>query len=54
MKFLFFGVLDYIFVSSHWGIKSVEKLPSVKSFTTPLPTENQPSDHILIGAELEL
>jgi len=50
----FVGVLDYIFLSRHWKPKSVTKLPNKQSFLTPLPTEEEPSDHVLIGAELEL
>ena len=47
--------LDYIFLSPEWIVRDVVALPAsppsgVKSF----PTAQEPSDHILIGAELLL
>ena len=62
----FIGTLDYIFLSqkegtsSHdgvgqsWKVHSVEKLPSIEESGGPYPNKNEPSDHILIAADLEI
>jgi len=50
----FCDVLDYIFISNHWKPRSVRPLPKRYIFATPLPTEEEPSDHLLISVELEL
>ena len=52
----FTDTLDYIWISDHWDVKSVMDLPNreslvdVKSF----PTVSEPSDHLMIGATLQL
>jgi len=49
----FIDVLDYIFISDHWDVVSVEELPgTVENYSTPLPNEEEPSDHLLISAQL--
>jgi 2',5'-phosphodiesterase len=51
----FCETLDYIWVSGEWGVCSAGPLPtrgSVAAASFPSPT--QPSDHLLISAELEL
>lgn len=50
----FIDTLDYIFVSDGWQVNSVKKLPLRNEVNGPLPTENEPSDHILIAADLSL
>jgi len=52
---LFIDVLDYIFISEHWQVLSTEELPeTVNKYKTPLPDDEEPSDHLLIGATLHL
>ena len=48
----FIDVLDYIFLSNEWEVKGVKKLPYRDDVNGPLPNENEPSDHILIAANL--
>ena len=48
----FIGTLDYIFLSSHWKVNRVKSLPTLQGFQGPLPTENEPSDHLLISADI--
>ena len=54
----FHGTLDYIWLSQEWGVRSVTKLPSLAELTSngtkSLPTLTEPSDHLMIGAELTL
>ena len=50
----FIGTLDYIFLSKEWEIIRVEPLPTVGSVNGPLPNRTQPSDHILIAAQISL
>ncbi|KAK3241996.1 hypothetical protein CYMTET_48292 [Cymbomonas tetramitiformis] len=52
----FIGTLDYIFVSARWWIvKEVSGLPTRDSVTDgPFPNANEPSDHIMIAATIEL
>jgi len=65
----FIGTLDYIFLSqkdqscsavdglksgSCWKVRRVQKLPSREDSGGPFPNENEPSDHYLIAADLEL
>uniref|UniRef100_A0A6B2L950 Endonuclease/exonuclease/phosphatase domain-containing protein n=1 Tax=Arcella intermedia TaxID=1963864 RepID=A0A6B2L950_9EUKA len=51
----FVGTLDYIFLSEHWKVRGVLPLPKETSaFETPLPAQNEPSDHLLIACELLL
>jgi len=52
---IFAETLDYIFMSSQWKVSSVEKLPIEEQKNIgPNPSENEPSDHYLLGAELEV
>lgn len=37
-----------------WVVKSVGKLPQRKHITGPLPSESEPSDHLMIHSRLEL
>ena len=48
----FVGTLDYIFLSDQWIVDNVSELPSMDSVKGPLPTLQEPSDHLLISAEL--
>jgi len=53
---VFEATLDYIFVSPNLSVKSVMKLPQerpVDIYSTPLPTAEEPSDHLMLGAEIE-
>ena len=51
----FVETLDYIFVSrEHWAVAGVEPLPHRGAVLGPLPTRDEPSDHILLRAELAL
>lgn len=49
----FSGCLDYIFVSRGWKINNVKKLP-INLPDIPYPNGDEPSDHLMIAAELEL
>jgi 2',5'-phosphodiesterase len=51
---LFTDTLDYIFVSKHWKISNVTPLPHRNDLPGPLPTEHEPSDHLMIAAHLEI
>jgi len=48
----FIGTLDYIFVSQSTEIVSVGKLPAIRSCRDPLPTGEEPSDHLMLSARL--
>ena len=48
----FIGTLDYVFVSDGVAVRSVDPLP-VKADAEPSPSENVPSDHWPIAANLE-
>ncbi|KAL7495288.1 hypothetical protein ACHAWT_006614 [Skeletonema menzelii] len=65
----FIGTLDYIFLSRKakttqiidekvagewWKVNGVTKLPSVAASGGPFPNAHEPSDHLLISADLEL
>ena len=50
-KPMFVGTLDYIFASAEWACAAVGRLPAQPEL---LPTEEEPSDHHLISAELDL
>lgn len=51
----FCGTIDYIFVSHHWGVSRVITLPSIAGLKVrSYPSEQEPSDHIMIGASLIL
>uniref|UniRef100_A0A7R9W647 Endonuclease/exonuclease/phosphatase domain-containing protein n=1 Tax=Pseudictyota dubia TaxID=2749911 RepID=A0A7R9W647_9STRA len=50
----FVGTLDYIFLSDEWTISGVKNLPSKWDVVGPFPTEREPSDHVLIAANLAI
>ena len=50
----FIKTLDYIWLSKQWQVISVLPLPHRHEVTGPFPNEEEPSDHILIAAELAL
>ena len=51
----FIGTLDYIFLSKDkWRIQAVKELPSIAESGGPFPNEDEPSDHLLIYADIEL
>lgn len=50
----FIDCLDYIFLSDEWIVKKVEDTPTEQEVQGPMPTLTQPSDHLLISAELEI
>jgi 2',5'-phosphodiesterase len=50
----FVNTLDYIFVSPEWTVNLVEALPLRSEIAGPLPTSSEPSDHLLIAAEVSL
>ena len=50
----FLDTLDYIFVSKEWNVDSVLPLPERTDVNGPLPNAVEPSDHVLIGADLSL
>lgn len=52
----FIDTLDYIFLSEEWKVKGVMELPHREGSGGPFPNleKNEPSDHIMIAADLEL
>ncbi len=52
----FIDTLDYIFLSEEWKVKGVKELPHRDGSGGPFPNldKGEPSDHILIAANLEL
>lgn len=50
----FTGTLDYIFMSPHFTAKHVIETPALAMSTPICPNHEEPSDHILIGATLDL
>ncbi len=51
----FVGTLDYLFLSSEWSVSGVRELPSRASLGVPsLPSASEPSDHLMLYADLEL
>lgn len=50
----FIDTLDYIFLSKEWKVVGVKKIPHRKDADGPFPNEMEPSDHVLISADLEL
>jgi 2',5'-phosphodiesterase len=50
----FVETLDYIFMSPEWVVDSVDQLPHRSSVVGPFPVASEPSDHILIAADLSL
>ena len=51
----FTDTLDYIWISDHWDVESVMDLPNRESLMNikSYPTESEPSDHVMIGANLQ-
>ena len=52
----FIDTLDYFFISDEWNVSKVKTLPHRDDCGGPFPNldHNEPSDHILIAANLEL
>ena len=53
----FVECLDYVFCSpGQWAVRGVKPLPSkaTMDITKPFPTKAEPSDHVLIAADLEI
>lgn len=50
----FVGTLDYILISAHWSVTGVVEPPAFKQLSGPLPADDEPSDHVLISADLQL
>jgi len=48
----FIGTIDYIFVSQSAEVLSVGRLPAIRSCPSPLPTSEEPSDHLMLSARL--
>lgn len=48
--------LDYIFLSREWAVRAVRPLPPLGSLGDGefYPSEDEPSDHLMLAAELEL
>jgi mRNA deadenylase 3'-5' endonuclease subunit Ccr4 len=47
---LFVGCLDYIFISNNLTVKSTLPLP--EKYDEPIPSDDEPSDHLMLGARL--
>ena len=50
----FIDTLDYIFLSNEWKVESTDPLPDKASAVGPYPTEEEPSDHLLLASSLKL
>eukprot|EP00586_Coscinodiscus_wailesii_P012213 CAMPEP_0172500430 /NCGR_PEP_ID=MMETSP1066-20121228/138109_1 /TAXON_ID=671091 /ORGANISM="Coscinodiscus wailesii, Strain CCMP2513" /LENGTH=289 /DNA_ID=CAMNT_0013274651 /DNA_START=477 /DNA_END=1346 /DNA_ORIENTATION=- len=50
----FIGTLDYIFISDEWDVLEVDKIPHRNDVKGPLPNADEPSDHVLIAANLQI
>lgn len=50
----FIDTLDYIFLSPEWIVQGVGELPDRVAAGGPLPSEREPSDHLLLSASLSL
>jgi endonuclease/exonuclease/phosphatase family metal-dependent hydrolase len=48
----FIGTLDYIFVSPTCRVASVDALPALDGFDGPMPTVDEPSDHLMLAADI--
>lgn len=48
--------LDYLFLSREWHVRSVRQLPPLSSLGDGLfyPSADEPSDHLMLAADLEL
>ena len=55
---VFSGTLDYIWVSEHWRVERANRLPTRKELerggVSSLPSELEPSDHLMLSAEVSL
>lgn len=51
---LFTETLDFIFCSKEWDVLSADPTPTREGLGGPFPDAKEPSDHIMIGAELSL
>ena len=49
----FIDCLDYIFMSDEWIVNSVKDLPTQEEVKGPMPTLIEPSDHLMISADLD-
>ena len=50
----FIDCLDYIFISQECRALGVKKLPHRSEVQGPLPTLDEPSDHILIASTISI
>jgi endonuclease/exonuclease/phosphatase family metal-dependent hydrolase len=52
----FIGTLDYIFVSPEWKVTATTEVPTRDQVKGPFPNLHvtEPSDHILVAADIEL
>lgn len=50
----FIGTLDYIFLSDEWKVKEILETPKRESLEGVYPDDEQPSDHLMIAATLEM
>lgn len=52
----FVETLDYIFTSAEhkWGVQGVQALGPRAAVTEPFPSEQEPSDHVLLAADLQV
>jgi len=50
----FIDTLDYIFLSKQWRVWNTRLLPTSSQIKGPLPIEDEPSDHLLIAADIQL
>jgi len=46
--------LDYIFLSDDWKVADVKPIPQSEDVNGPLPNKLEPSDHVVIAANLQL
>ncbi|KAJ8599913.1 hypothetical protein CTAYLR_002850 [Chrysophaeum taylorii] len=55
-KDCFIETLDYIFCSPHWHVQDVKRLKSKAhvDLDKPYPDQHEPSDHVLLAADLAL
>ena len=52
----FIDTLDYLFLSPQWTVADVLPLPALAdaNLAGPMPTKDEPSDHLMIAAQLML
>lgn len=48
----FHGSLDYIFLSKGWKVVDTLRLPTLAEARGPFPSDEQPSDHLMLAATL--